>query len=104
MTNQLQNVKYGPRQLELNWLNSINHSHDLFCGCDDPLLHFIILHNKHGNAPKPEKDIQNIKCLITGKTTTGDAAELDFEDGELERLFQEEPEEEKTGTAEESTG
>lgn len=99
MTLQLQNVKYGPRQLELNWMNNIFNSHDLFCGCDDPFLHFLILVNKTGNAPKPEPEIKNIKCLITGKTTTGEKEELDFDDGELERLFQEDNVEEDTGTA-----
>lgn len=98
MTNQLQNVKYGPRQLELNWINSINHSHDLFCGCNDPLLHLLILYNKHGNAPKPEAEIKNIKWLISGKENTGPEDELDFADGELEKLFQEDTEEKDTGT------
>lgn len=86
MSKQLKPTKYTARQTELNWINSTKHTHDLFCSCDDFIKHFIILANKFGNAPKPEEEFDNIKCLITGKdTTTGATAGIDTE--ELEKIF-----------------
>lgn len=96
MSLQLKNVAYSPKALETAWANNIFSSHDLFCGCDDPVLHLLIIFNKRGNAPKPEKDIKNIKCLITGEPTTtkedpGDIIE-DFDGEDLEKLFTEDTE------------
>lgn len=95
MSMQLKEVQYGPRALETNWINCIFQTHDLICGCNDPILHLMILINKKGNAPKPEPEIRNIKCLLTGETATGNTKEKDdlpFEDGELEQLFKEDDE------------
>jgi len=69
MSKQLQPVKYTKKQQENNWINNIYSSHDLFCGCSDPLLHLLKVLNRSGNAPKPEEEINNIKCLITGDDT-----------------------------------
>ena len=97
---------YTPKQQEKNWLNLTFACHDQFCHCDDPWLHFLILLNKTGSAPKPEEDIKNIKCLLTGDTHTEEEDnpiekedETGFIDGELERLFQED-EGEGTSTTE----
>lgn len=84
----------SPRQQELAWRNLIFQSHDQFCHCEDVDLHFILLMNKFGNAPKPESEIKNIKWLITGKPDIPeeDTTEKDdpgFLDGELEMLFNE---------------
>lgn len=86
----------SPRQQELTWLNLFHTTHDQFCFCKDPLLHFLQLINKDSNFKKPLKDICNIKCLLTGpSTTTEDGEDQDIEDGgflegELDRLFTEE--------------
>lgn len=90
MSSLLKNPAYTPKQLELQWYNNIHHSHDLFCGCNKPILHLLHIINRKGNAPKPEKDIKNIQCLLTGekeKTTEDDDI---FQPGELEELFKEE--------------
>lgn len=89
MSSLLQNPVYTPRQLELQWYNNIHQSHDLFCGCNKPILHLLHIINRRGNAPKPEKDIKNIQCLLTGeKEDNGDDEDI-FQPGELEELFKE---------------
>lgn len=83
-----------PRYQELTWMNLIHQSHDQFCQCEDADLHFLILLNRFGGARKPESDISNIKCLLTGdtsKTSTTETAEEDIgiDTGDLEKLFEE---------------
>lgn len=85
------------RQQELKWLNIINEAHDFFCHCDNPTFHLIYCINKFSAAPKPEIDLKNIQCLLTGDTiTTEDTKPTEedagFLDGELERLFDEDGE------------
>lgn len=87
MSKQLKKPLYEGKHLEQQWINCFYSTHDLCCGCEDPLLHFLIICNKKGNAPKPEDDIKNIKCLITGEE---DDTEDVFGPGELEELFKEE--------------
>lgn len=92
MSRQLQNPVYTGKALESQWRNNIFSSHDLMCGCKNPLLHLLIIINRENKAPKPEPEIRNILCLITGeKDTLGekDIIEEDFEPGELDRLFSE---------------
>lgn len=89
-------TEYSVRQLETQWMNNLFHSHDLFCSCKDPILHLLITINKSNAAVKPEEDIKNIKCLITGETTEDTKEENGgFDAGDLERLF--ENTEEETG-------
>lgn len=90
----------SPRQQENQWMNLIWGTHDQFCECNDPQLHFLILMNRDSNCRKPESDVRNIKCLLTGKdpttsTTTKDEEDGGFLEGELEKLFDEGPTEEK---------
>lgn len=81
---------YSTKQQENNWINNIYHSHDLWCGCKDPELHFLTIINRNGPTPKPEKDIRNIQCLLTGShTTTVGEEDGGLEEGELEKLFAE---------------
>lgn len=90
MSKQLQHTKYLGKHLENQWVNNIFSSHDLMCGCNDTIKHLLIVLNRQGKAPKPEEDISNIKCLITGeKEDTGITEEDHFGDGELEQLFAE---------------
>lgn len=81
------------RQQELQWMNIINTTHDQICHCDEPTLHLLYCINKFSSAQKPETDLRNIQCLLTGvRTTTGEDKEKDdagFLDGELEDLFKE---------------
>lgn len=96
MTSFWKQPKSSLRQQELSWLNSVHQTHDLWCHCEDVNLHLIRAINKFSGYVKPEKDIRNIKCLITGPpftpteeedTTTKE--EDGFDEGELERLFAE---------------
>lgn len=92
MSKQLQNPVYYGKSLESQWRNNIFSSHDLMCGCKDPILHLLIIINREGNAPKPESDVKNIKCLITGEEDKDGGKDIipdDFEPGELDRLFSE---------------
>ena len=84
----MQNPKYGPRALEDQWINGIYNSHDLICGCNDPILHLFDILNRKGSARKPLLDIKNAKCLITGEEDAG--TQEDIAPGELEALFAEE--------------
>ncbi len=87
---------HSPRKQELTWMNLIFQSHDQFCDCNDPPLHFMVLINKDSNFKKPLSDIQNIKCLLTGATKDGTTEgetiiedNFGFLEGELEDLFAE---------------
>ncbi len=97
MSKQLQHSKYLGKNLENQWVNNIFSSHDLMCGCTDAIKHLLIILNRQGKAPKPEEEIDNIKCLITGeKDDHGEDTEDIFGDGELEQLFAEDTKEEET--------
>nr|UHS18435.1 MAG: hypothetical protein [Betatorquevirus sp.] len=96
------NQSYSKRQLELQWINATNNIHDLFCHCDNPTFHLLYCINKFSSAQKPETDLRNIQCLLTGEriatedTNKEDAGDpTGFLDGELEDLFKEEDTEEK---------
>lgn len=89
MSSQLQNCLYYGKALENQWMNTVFQTHDLCCGCKDTILHLLTILNRNGKAPKPEKDIKNIKCLITGEGKE-DSEEDGFGPGELEELFKEE--------------
>ena len=81
------------------WMNSIYHSHDMLCGCDDPGKHLIttILKNdKWINLTEKQKQLVE-ECLLTEDTSTGAKEETDGDlgidmllDNELEKLFSEE--------------
>ncbi len=79
------------RQLENAWMNNIYCSHDLWCHCEDPPKHLMIIINKNSRAPKPESEIDNLKCLLTGEGGTATHTEDDagFNEGDLEKLFAE---------------
>lgn len=87
MSRQLQNPAYQGKALEQQWINNIFSSHDLMCGCRDPILHLLILLNKQGKAIKPETEVRNIKCLITGEKDSEDNDMADIDQGDLEALF-----------------
>lgn len=83
MSDNIQPCKYSSKALNLQWLNNIHSSHDLFCGCPKPLHH---LH----------KLIEKETCHTTISTaengddhTTKIATEEDFhiDEGDLAELF-----------------
>lgn len=78
-------TKYGPKRLELQWLNGCITSHDFICGCDEPAKHLLkVLIEKSGFDQK---------CLTfgddpgTAAATTSD--DLGIDQGDLELLFAE---------------
>lgn len=82
MTTNLTPALYKGRAVEQQWMNTIYNTHDLFCGCPDPIEHLQkILH--------PKKQL----CLPS-TTTDGRDGEEDkdgdgFQEGDLEKLFEE---------------
>lgn len=105
MFSSWKNPTSSQRQKELQWIGIINSTHDQICHCDDPTLHLLYCLNKFSGFNKPELDINNIKCLLTGPTTktteenTSEKEETGFIEGELERLFDEDNGEEKENTS-----
>lgn len=106
MSKLLQNPKYTPKQLESQWINTVFGNHDLFCSCDDPITHLLIVLNRQGKAQKPEDDIKNIKCLITGDPKDTEDVIDTFQDGELDALFAEDSfgQGDEPGTSGDATG
>lgn len=82
----MKNTNFGPRALEIQWLNCIVTTHGMICGCEDPWNHLKNTFKNH-----------KIRCLFIGETDTTDAAvntgEEDAVDllqpGELDALFAE---------------
>lgn len=84
MSSVMQNTNFGPRALEIQWLNCIVTTHGMICGCEDPWNHLKNTFENH-----------KIRCLFIGDKNTTDAAvntgeedALDYIDtGDLEKLF-----------------
>ncbi len=76
-----------------DWMNVLYGTHDLFCHCEDPALHFMYVINKNSNAPKPLKDLENLKCLLTGKDTaaTPEEDDIGIGPGDLENFLEKIP-------------
>lgn len=78
---------YSKNGLENQWLNSIYNIHDLMCGCNDCFKHLFEILKRKGNIPC-------LPSITTEDDTTKDpngdgAADAGLEDGELDRLFAE---------------
>nr|UHS18373.1 MAG: hypothetical protein [Betatorquevirus sp.] len=102
MSKLLKEPLYQGKNLENCWVNNWHSSHELFCGCNKALQHFLEIINRQNKAPKPPKEIENIICLITGEKEDKDGDAVDnLIDGELEEFFKDEfgdnEKEEETG-------
>lgn len=99
MTTRIIPTKDSIKQKNLKWMNLLVHSHDIFCDCETPLQHTIILicQQEPEIKLKPiEKDIVK-RCLIGEPTdTAGTAADDGVEEGLLDALFKEDFGEEDT--------
>lgn len=95
--------QYGVRAKETHWLNFTIAGHDLWCGCDTPLLHLLKAANERGGIfGLPQQQLEKlIKCLSSteatgdhGDTTTEENTKDPEDDiinpGDLEKLFEEE--------------
>lgn len=74
---------YNKTSINHAWVNVIYSTHDLICGCEDPIAHLNDIVNKQ-------------KCLpSTATTTTGETTgiiteeENGFDEGDLQKLFEE---------------
>lgn len=87
-----ENPNYSPKELQLQWINNIVHTHDLLCKCSKPLEHTIHGIIKQEPNLRLEKETKKLlqKCL-TGTENGGPVEDaLDgLGEGELEALFAE---------------
>lgn len=92
MSKFLKEPYYGPRALEIQWMNGIVTSHALFCGCEKPFYHL--------------QDIlkqQQTRCLFIGEEDSlipttkqnGEEKEDPLDEGILEQLFADDMEDDK---------
>lgn len=82
---------YKGKALEQQWVNNIFNSHDLFCGCPDALKHLQSILQPSKNQlclPSTTDDTGKDGDNLTGDVIDG------FEDGELEKLFQDDTDDE----------
>lgn len=82
MSSKLTPALYKGRSLEQQWVNNIYGSHDLFCGCPDPIKHLQeILQGKPKQLclPGPTEDAGEEK----------DHGDLGIDEGDLDLLFKE---------------
>lgn len=80
MSKFLQPTFYNGRQQETNWINFNIHFHDSFCGCPEPLNHLRYLLNQQY---RPTNDA-GTSTEIGG---IQEKDEIGIDDGDLERLF-----------------
>lgn len=80
---------YSTKGLQTQWINGIFQSHDLFCGCPKPLNHL--------KEALKEKECRHFTEETTTEETGGiqDGDVDNFDEGDLEQLFEAEKEEEK---------
>lgn len=99
MTTRIIPTKDSIKQKNLKWMNLMVHDHDIFCDCDSPLQHIIILICQQ----EPKLDLKPIerdivkRCLIGEPTATdGDQDADGVQEGDLDQLFKEDFGEENT--------
>lgn len=98
---------YSVRQRDNQWINTIFTAHDIYCGCDHPPTHLLIILLREANNLGLKKQIieQTQQCLGYGDKTTENgptddlaiATEEDYiQDGDLAELFKDDGENEDT--------
>lgn len=101
MSTRYKPPKCSLRQQKLKWMNSLVHTHDIFCDCPHPLEHtayMIFEQEPELKFTTPEQDTIK-KCLTstTGMDIVADDHDNDgFGEGDLEDLFKEDFGEENT--------
>lgn len=73
---------YNGRALETQWMNNIFQSHDLFCGCLEPINHLTFLINQ-------QKCHRSTLDDADGQGKGKDTEEIGVDIGDLEELFKE---------------
>lgn len=86
MSLYMKNPEFGPRALQIQWINCIFTTHGMICGCEKPLQHLEdILKDQQVRCHfigDPKED------TTTAAITTGNG-EDHFDEGDLDRLFEE---------------
>lgn len=74
---------YNKNSINHAWINVIYGSHDLFCSCEDPIVHL-------NDIIKNQKCLPSTAAATTEETTgTMEKEENGFDEGDLQRLFDE---------------
>lgn len=93
---------YGVQGRELQWLNNTVQAHEIFCGCDTPIQHFVFAFTKRAtNYGLTADNLDSMrKCLTftqdAGTQTDGTSDEEDgiggpegdLSPGDLDKLFE----------------
>lgn len=90
MNSLWQPPNYGPTGIENQLYNTIFQSHDIGCGCKDPILHLLQIISKNNKKKPSIKQLKEIKWLLTGEEedrTTADTGDDVIEPGDLDILF-----------------
>lgn len=74
---------YNGKALENQWRNTIYNAHDLFCGCNDPILHL-------KEIEKRDKWLHTKDAATSTEDGNQDGDDFPLTDGDLEQLFGEE--------------
>lgn len=84
MSKHLVPTNYKGRAVELQWMNGIHNMHDMICGCQNTVkhLHHLLKRENHQLClPSTEEDGRDGQH--------GDAGDEPFGEGDLDRLFEE---------------
>lgn len=83
---------YSPKEIQLQWINNIVHTHDLLCKCTKPLEHTIYGILKQEPNLRFDKETKKLfeRCLTTTENGGHEEDALDgLGEGDLEALFAE---------------
>lgn len=90
MSSFLTPAVYSKNGLENQWINCIWNTHDLMCGCNDAIKHLFTLLKKKQSLPC----LPSTEGVHTGTQTGADTEEDVLEEGDLDKLFEEDFDEE----------
>lgn len=92
---------FGPKGREQQWINTCMNAHDTFCGCDNPGDHLLLaVAQRSGYLGIKENTLTKCHHIIAGDTTDekdpiGEDAIDGLEPGELEKLFNQDTEDDE---------
>ena len=89
MSSYLTPSLYSRNALENQWVNSIWNTHDLICGCNNCFKHLFEILQKKNNLPC----LPSTSTEDAGTQTDGEDHGDGFDEGDLDKLFEEDFEE-----------
>lgn len=94
--NRNEPIKYNNKTLQLQWVNTLVHVHDLHCGCNSPLEHTTLaITTQEPNLRFTDQEKKKLKKCLFGEEDTPVVDDIGEED--LSALFTEELGEPKDG-------